>query len=128
MKLRRSSQFRPITFGGSKHELQLLTYSERPSDKYVTLISKQLEDMEALVAQLQSEMDHVSAFTGSTVHHRVRRTGVMHTLRLYAGTGLFGAVASGVIFSWSSHRELFQLAGAGFAMLAYAIFRLNENH
>jgi hypothetical protein len=46
---------------------------------------------------------------------------VLHTLRLYTGASLIGAIIGGLAFSWTGHRELAQVMGSATAMLAFFV-------
>jgi hypothetical protein len=46
---------------------------------------------------------------------------VFHSMRLYTGMALLGAIIGGLAFSWTGHRELAQLMGGATAVLACLI-------
>ncbi len=66
--------------------------------------------------------------TTAIIPHPTERVGIIHQLRLYTGAALIGAVLCGILFSWSSHKELIQCFGAAASMAIYAVLSRRHRH
>jgi hypothetical protein len=121
LKSARLPQFQPVTSTSSMGLRQLIVWSDdlghsggpQVSDAYRAAI------MEA-ISVTSSDLDRLSTLSATRVVSAHR--GLMHTLRIYTGCALVGAVVSSVALGWLGHRDITQIVGALCAVALYAIF------
>jgi hypothetical protein len=122
MELRsaRIPQFHTVT-SSSTTELQTIVWQDSPADGGLKINEAHRAAILEAVSLLSSDLDRMSTLSATRVDHTSAHMGFMHTLRIYTGCALVGAVTCGVALGWLGHRELIQVVGALAGITLYAI-------